>query len=322
MSVTEYRFGTLPDGRTVRGWQLVSSGGTVAEVVELGAALRRLSLSGKENLTMGFDTAAEYASNPAFAGVIVGRHAGRIGGGRFSLNGKEFRLPLNEGPNNHHGGVVGFSHRLWSGRTEGDSVVLEYTSPDGEEGFPGTVTVTALYRWTEADTLTLTMNAVCDRDTILSLTHHGYWNLSGDSSVADHTFQCTAEVFAAGNETCLPTGELVATADTPFDFRAPTALGQAWAGAHPQLIPGCGFDHTFLIPGNGLREMGRLSGGSVEMTVLSTLPGLHLYTGKLTHAALEAQFIPDAMHHPHFPSTILPAEQRWTHSIAYRFHRK
>lgn len=319
MPVTEYKFGTLSDGRPVTCRRLTSPGGAVAEVLDLGAALRLLSLPGSGNLTMGFDTAAEYEVNPCYAGVIVGRHAGRIGGGRFTLNGTEYPLALNEPPNNHHGGAVGFSHRLWAGRTEGDAVVLTYTSPHGEEGFPGTLTLTVTYQWTEDTTLSVTMDACCDRDTVASFTHHGYWNLSGEDTVEGHTFCTPAETFVAGDANCLPTGELPSVPGTPFDFRAPAVLGKAMAGSHPQLIPGCGFDHTFPVPGEGLREMGRLAAGGVELTVSSTLPGLHLYTGKEGWAALEAQFIPDAVHNPHFPSTVLPAGQWWQHTVCYRF---
>lgn len=318
MNISKTLFGRTTDGREVSCWRLTNGSGAALEVLDYGAATRRVEVFGR-NVSMSFDTVAQYEERTAYSGAIVGRHAGRIGGAVFDLNGKTYKLAVVDGPNHHHGGLEGFSHKIWQAETDGRRLSFRYTSPDGEEGFPGTLTVTAAYEWTAEATLTVTIDAICDRDTIASFTHHGYWNLSGEATVGNHQYQVHAPTFVAGDAHNLPTGKLVNVTGTPFDFRAPQVLGQVWQGDHPQIIPGCGFDHTFPVPGEGMRELGRLSCGDMELTVSSTLPALHLYTGKGTHAALEAQFIPDAIHHPSFPSTILPANQQWHHTIEYKF---
>ena len=306
MSVSKREFGILSDGRTVTCWRLTNGAGSAVEVLDYGAATREVEVFGR-NVAMKFDSVGNYEARTTYSGAIVGRHAGRIGGASFQLNGQEYKLAVVDGPNHHHGGLEGFSHKLWSVTAEGETLVCTYTAPDGEEGYPGTLTITVTYRWTGDTTLSVTLDAVSDKDTIASFTHHGYWNLSGEETVENHLYQVHAPVVVMGDEHTLPTGELVQVGGTGFDFRAPRAL------SGPVL------DHTFPVPGEGMRELGVLSGGGVELTVSSTLPALHIYTGVGSHAALEAQFIPDAIHHPNFPSTILRAGERWHHTIEYKF---
>lgn len=323
MSVTNRPFGVTADGRAVTCWRLTHPSGAAVEVLDFGATTRSVEIPGGSgacrSVCMGFETIGEYERSDAYSGAIVGRHAGRIRGAAFELDGVEHRLSVNHGIHHHHGGFEGFSHKVWQVTADGDKLICSYTSPDGEEGYPGTLTLTATYEWTGKRTLTLTLHALCDRDTVASFTHHGYWNLSGEKTISGHVYQVYAPTFVEADEAVLPTGNFVDVGGTPFDFRAPRLIGYPWEEKAPHLIENCGYDHTFPVPGEGLRELGALAANGLKMTVSSTLPALHIYTGKLTHAALEAQFIPDAVHHPNFPSTVLKADQPWHHVIEYRF---
>lgn len=323
MSISKQTFGTTSHGQPVTCWRLSNDAGAAVEVLDLGAATRSVEIPDRSNVLrqvcMGFDTVREYEESTAYSGAIIGRHAGRIGKGAFTLNGKEFSLAVNDGPNHLHGGSIGFSHRLWSVEAEENRLTLSYTSPDGEEGYPGTLTLTATYQWSGARTLTLTLDAHSDMDTVASFTHHGYWSLSPQEPLGEQYYQVHAPNVVMADKHMLATGELLAVDGTPFDFRTPQRLGRVWSEKHPQLVPNCGLDHTFPVPGHGMRELGSLSSRDLKLTVSSTLPTLHIYTGAFTHAALEAQFIPDAVHHSNFPSTVLPAGQRWHHVIEYKF---
>ncbi len=306
MSTTKRELGKRSDGRTVTCWQLSNSVGSSVEILDFGAATRMVEVFGR-NVSMSFDAVEKYEEHTTYSGAIVGRHAGRIGGASFMLNGREYKLAVVDGPNHHHGGLEGFSHKFWQVEADGEKLVCRYTSPNGEEGYPGTLTITVTYEWTADTTLTVTLDAACDQDTIASFTHHGYWNLSGEDTVSNHHYQVHAPAVVMSDEHTLPTGELADVSGTPFDFRT------------PRLLSGPVLDHTFPVPGEGMRELGTLSSNDMKVTVSSTLPALHIYTGVGSHAALEAQFIPDAIHHPNFPSTVLRAGERWHHIIEYKF---
>lgn len=306
MSISKREFGILSDGRTVTCWRLTNSSGAAVEVLDYGAATRAVEVLGR-SVGMSFDSVDKYEARTTYSGAIVGRHAGRIGNAEFTLNGTQYKLAVVDGPNHHHGGLEGFSHKLWDVEADGERLVCRCTSPDGEEGYPGTLTIAVTYEWTADATLTLTLDAVCDRDTVASFTHHGYWNLSGEDTIGNHQYQVHAPVVVMGDEHTLPTGELAEVGGTGFDFRSARPLSDQF------------LDHTFPVPGEGMRELGVLSAKDMALTVSSTLPALHIYTGVGSHAALEAQFIPDAIHHPNFPSTVLPAGQRWHHIIEYKF---
>ena len=308
MSISKQSFGFTSDGREISCWRLTNSAGNSVEVLDYGAATRRVEVFGR-NVGMSFDSADRYEARTTYSGAIVGRHAGRIGGACFELNGRQYKLAVVDGPNHHHGGLEGFSHKLWQVEAVDGKLVCTYTSPDGEEGYPGTLTITVTYEWTADSVLTVTLDAVCDQDTVASFTHHGYWNLSGSESLDDHVYQVHAPTVVMGDENTLPTGELAEVEHTAYDFRTPRTLSNQF------------LDHTFPVPGSGMRELGTLSCQDMKLTVSSTLPALHIYTGVGSHAALEAQFIPDAVHHDNFPSTVLRAGERWHHIIEYRFTR-
>lgn len=321
--ITARVFGRTAEGRIVTSFRVPGPDGLLAEILDWGAVLREVTVPGLPgSACLGFASMREYEASGSYAGAVVGRHAGRIARGCFCLNGREYHLACNDGPNHLHGGPGGLARQIWSASPEGDVLLLRIESPDGQEGYPGELTVTARYSW-RGHELILDLEATSSADTVLSLTQHGYWNLSGERSAAGHLFRTAADTFAVTDRNNLVTGELRPVQGTPFDFRVPVALGQVWEGAYPQLIPGCGFDHTFPVPGAGMRELGSLYApvSGFGMTICSDLPCLHLYTGLRSHAALEAQFIPDAVHHPEFPSVLLPAGRVWKHSIGWRFFR-
>ena len=323
MSISKRPFGVTADGQPVTCWRLTQSGGAAVEVIDFGASTIAVEVPDHSgvcrSVCMGFHSVEAYEKSDAYSGAVVGRHAGRIRNGAFSMGEEAYQLSKNQSEHHLHGGFTGFSHRIWDVREDGDRLTCALYSCSGEEGYPGNLSVTVSYQWTGEKELTVTMDARSDADTLVSLTHHGYWNLSGERTVSEHTLQINAPIFVEADEAVLPTGELPAVEETPFDFRAGRVIGNAWEANGPGLFSGYGYDHTFPVPGEGLRELGTLSAAGMRMTVLSTLPTLHVYTGKRTHVALEAQFIPDAVHHAEFPSTVLRAGERWHHVIQYRF---
>ena len=332
MKITTRSFGTTRGGQEVLCIRMEHDSGIVAEVLNYGAVLRALWVpvgEGTVQVCKGYETLEEYEAGDAYLGAVVGRCAGRIAGGRFTLNGVEYQLPRNQGENHLHGGLEGFDRKVWDVQMLPWGVRLFRCAQDGEEGYPGAVEVSATYLFEEDGALSLRFDALALDDTILSLTHHGYWNLEGEgsTSVADHRFSTPADCFAEIGAGSIPTGEMIPTSNTPFDFAAPTALGERWDQDHPQIAAGSGFDHTFLVPGKGLRPMCRLEcpANGLCLEVSATTPGVHLYTGNFlkptprSAAALECQFIPDAPNHHQFPSIELPKGKRWEHQIQYRF---
>ena len=332
MKITTRPFGTTRNGEQVVCVRMEQENGLAAEALSYGATLRALwvpTAQGPLSVCKGYETLEEYQEGTCYLGAVVGRCAGRIAGGRFTLKGREYQLPCNQGENHLHGGVEGFDRKVWETQLLPDGVAFTRLSPDGEEGYPGAVEVKAEYRMEGEGTLTLRLEARALDDTILSLTHHGYWNLGGTQrdSVGDHLFSTPARQFVEIRPDCIPTGTFLDTQGTPFDFSTPTPLGSRWDEDCPQLKAGSGFDHTFPVPGEGLRPLCTLEcpDSGVKLQVRSTMPGIHLYTGNFLEpvprsaAALEAQFIPDAPHHPQFPSIFLEKGQNWEQEIQYRF---
>lgn len=331
MKITARPFGITRGGQPVHCIRMEHDSGITAEVLSYGAILRALwvpTAAGPVQVCAGCETLAEYEAGSCYPGAVVGRCAGRIDGGRFLLNGREYQLPRNQSGNHLHGGVEGFDRKVWNVQLlpKNRGVRFFRRSEDGEEGYPGAVQVSAAYLFEEDGALTLRLDALAEADTILSMTHHGYWNLAGKGSVGGHLFTTPADRFAAIRPDGVPTGALIPVAGTPFDFTRPAALESRWDQDHPQLAAGSGFDHTFLVPGRGLRPVCRLEcpDNGLCLEVRATLPGIHLYTGNFLEpvrrgaAALEAQFIPDAPNHPAFPSVELARGRRWEHQIQYR----
>ena len=345
-------FGSLPDGRTVEAVVLANDNGMRVRILAYGALLQELTVPGRDgpaDVVLGYDGIEGYLEAPNYFGVTVGRYANRIGNARFTLDGTEYQLAQNDGPNSLHGGVQGFDKRLWTiadvrSDAEGASVTLTYVSPDGEEGYPGTLSVTATYTLSETDELTVDYHATTDKPTIVNLTNHAYFNLAGAGSsvsVLDSVLTIPADSYTPVDETLIPTGEFTPVEGTAFDFRMPTRIGDRIRdGGDEQLRFGRGYDHNWVVspaPVEGTQLLARLEdpGSGRVMDVLSNQPGVQFYSGNFLDATvtgksgaiyrqgdalcLEPQIFPDTPNKPEFGSARLDPGQTYANRIVYRF---
>ncbi|MEV0232469.1 aldose epimerase family protein [Nonomuraea sp. NPDC050786] len=308
-------FGTLPSGESVEQVEL-SSGRLRAEVLTYGAIVRSLEVSGR-NVVLGLDTLEDYQTRSRYFGAVVGRYGNRIANGRFTLDGVEYELPLNNGAASLHGGIEGFDKKVWSieERTDG-SVTLKLVSPDGDEGYPGTLTVWVTYTL-EDDALRIDYAMETDAPTVVNLTNHSYFNLKGEGDVRDHVVQLAADHYLPVDEHKIPTGELAPVKGTPFDFTEPHAVAERYDGQ---------YDHCFVFSGEGCK----VTAGGLTMEVTTTEPGVQFYTGSMLDATatpygpfaglcLETQHFPDSPNQPQFPSTVLRPGERRTSTTSYKF---
>lgn len=337
-------FGETKDGSPVSRYRLARPRLRV-DILDYGGVISRIDTPDREgnwaNVVLGASNVAGYEASDAHFGAIIGRYANRIAGGRFHLDGREYRLPLNAGRNTMHGGTRGFDRRIWQViRADDASLVLGYRSVDGEEGFPGNLDVEVAYTLSDDATLRIDYSARTDRPTIVNLTNHSYFNLSGEGSgdVMRHRVAIAAEHYLPTDAGQIPTGEIRPVAGTAFDFREPEALGTRIRNADPQLVFGHGYDHTFV-----LRDPGRLRHAACaldpssgrRLDVATTQPGLQLYTANMLDGTVtgsggrpyragdavcfEAQGFPDAPNRPDFPSTTLRPGTIFTATTTYRF---
>jgi len=345
-------FGALPDGTEIESVVLTGKNGVSARIVTLGAALQ--SLKGPDrsghnaDVTLGYDDAASYATHPNFWGQTVGRYANRIAGGRFTLDGKTYQLPQNDKTNSLHGGTVGFDKHVWQIVDVGDAggvakVALRMVSPAGDQGYPGTLTVTATYALDDRGDLTIDFDATTDAPTIVNLTNHALFNLAGEGApggVLSHRMTVAAQRYTPVNDLLIPTGELRPVAGTPFDFTKPRVLDEAVRdGRDPQIVIGRGIDHNFVLdagktaePKLAVRLEDPRSGRVLE--VLTDQPGIQIYTGnfldgtlvgKNRHVyrmgdgiALEPQLFPDTPNQPAFGSARVDPGKPYHHRMVYR----
>ena len=295
------------------------------------------------DIVLGFDTVEPYRSSvkKPYLGVTLGRYAGRIANGRFTLDGVEHLLAKNNGPNHNHGGVTGFDKVVWNAKQLRNGVQLDYTSPDGEEGYPGTLKARVTYTLTDAHELIIDYRATTDRATPVNLSNHTYFNLAGEGSdtVLDHELMIDAEEMLAIDKTSVPTGKITSVAGTPFDFRHSKPVGRDINQTNEQLARGSGYDHTFVLnPKKGAKKPAATlyeETSGRKMQVFTDQPGLQLYTANFLDGSLngksgkpylkrgslclETQHFPDSPNQPKFPNTILrPSETYQTRTI-YQF---
>ncbi len=345
--VDEKSWGTLPDGEVVTLFTLTNDRGSQARVMTWGGVLQSLQIADREGrideVVLGLDTLADYVERSRNFGSTVGRYAGRIANGRFDLDSQTIQLDVGTSLHSTHGGPIGFAKRNWSGRAdetaEGPGVVLTLVSADGDQGFPGRLTISVTYRLTHDDRLTIDYLALTDRPTVLNPTNHSYFNLSSDPErlVLDHDLRIVADAFAAYAPDKIVTGELRPVAGTPFDFRQPKPIGRDLGAGDEQLRIGGGYDHSFAVLGQqgALRQAGVLSdavsGRSLE--VWTTEPALHVYTANTVDLvgrggaayrphcgiALETQHYQNSPNRPMFPSTVLRPGETFRSRTEYRF---
>lgn len=352
-TATRAAFGALKDGTKVEAVILSNGAGVSAKIMTLGATLQSLVVPDKaghkDDVVLGYDTAQEYLSRPNYFGASIGRYANRIAKGRFSLDGKAYTLETNDGPNSLHGGTKGFDKRMWkidSVSSGPDAkVVFSYVSADGEDGFPGQLKVTATYSLNEQNELKLEYRATTSKPTVLNLTNHSYFNLSGNDArdVMGDLVTLHAERMTPVDATLIPTGERRAVANTPFDFRTAHVVGTRIRDARDQQIRyGRGYDHNFIIDGAAgtLRPAAvveePVSGRVMELS--TTAPGVQFYTGNFLDGTffgksqrayrqgdaicLEPGVFPDSPNHPDFPTSRLNPGQTYVNTIVYKFRTK
>jgi aldose 1-epimerase len=264
-------------------------------------------------------------------GAIAGRYANRIGGGRFTLDGREYRLPTNDGRNTLHGGPRGFAYLVWQAEPDGETLRLTLHSPDGDQGFPGALDAVVEYRL-DGDALVIDYAATADAPTVVNLTNHAYFNLSGEASVLKHVLHVPSSRITALDAELIPTGEIRDIAGTPLDFRTPTAIGARIGEPNDQLQRGGGYDLNYVLadaPRAAPALAATLSAGGMVMTVLTTEPGLQFYSGNFLRGApfawrsaccLETQHFTDSLNHPAFPTTVLRPGERFASRTVYRFN--
>lgn len=345
MKITSQKFDS-PLG-VITHYTLTNDSGASVTLSSLGAGIVSVLVPDKsgtiENVVLGYKDAAAYIADGPCAGKIPGRFANRIARGHFTLDGKEYTLAINNGPNALHGGPEGFMNRIWDSSTDSDnSVIFKYVAKDGEEGYPGNLTAKARYTWSDNNELTLELTAGTDAPTVINLTNHVYFNLDGEGSgtVLNHEMKLNADYYLPTDETQIPTGELAPVDGTPMDFREFKTIGQDIHADFEPLKIGKGYDHCWVVRDHAKGEMKEvaelrapLSGR--ELVVMTTQPGMQIYTGNWLEGcpesisggnyhdydgvAIECQNYPDAPNHPEFPNPVLRPGEEFNETIKFIF---
>ena len=341
-------FGKTADGTPVEIYTLKNANGMTAKIMTYGGIVQSLMVPDKTgkmgDVVLGYDTLEGYLTNSPYFGALIGRYGNRIAKGHFTLDGQTYTLATNNGPNSLHGGLKGFDKVVWKvvraeNTRKGPQLELSYTSVDGEEGYPGTLKVTALYTLTSKNGLRVDFTATTDKDTIVNLTQHSYFNLAGQGDALGHEIYINADKFTPVDSTLITTGELRPVDGTPFDFRTPATIGSRVNMTDEQLKCGGGIDHNWVInkKAGELGLMARVYEPTTgrTMEVFSTEPGLQFYCGNFLDGTIhgkygqvypyrgtvcmEPQHYPDSPNHPEFPSTELKPGEVYHNTIIYQF---
>jgi aldose 1-epimerase len=347
-SVTSAPFGSIDEG-PVRIWTLTNGRGVRIRILNYGGIIQSVEVPDRRgrlaNITLGFDNLDDYVTKSPYFGCITGRYANRIARGRFTLDGTEYQLPINNDPNSLHGGDRGFDKHNWATEPfrHGSSVglVMRYVSPDGDQGYPGRLSAKVTYTLTNGNALRMDYRATTNKATVVNLTNHAYWNLEeeGAGTIDNHKLQLRASRYTPVDPTLIPTGAIDPVAGTPMDFRRPTAIGARNRDSFEQLVIGRGYDHNWVLDrrSHGLE----LAAKAVDhktgraLSVLTTEPGIQFYAGNFLDGtligtsgrmyrqgdgfALETQHYPDSPNQPHFPSTVLRPGQVYRTTSVYQF---
>ena len=349
MKIKKQAFGTLADGTVVDLYTLVNEQGMKATITNYGGIIVSLTAPDRDgkmgDVVLGLDTLDQYATRNPFFGCLVGRFGNRIAQGKFTLDGVEIVLEKNAGPNHLHGGLKGFDKKVWQARgfesDTGPALKLTYTSPDGEEGYPGTLSVKVVYTLRDDNALQIAYTATTDKPTIVNLTNHSYFNLSAGAAqdILEHEMMINADRFTPVDGTLIPTGELRSVEGTPLDFRRSTPIGARVDADDEQLKYGGGYDHNWIVNGQPgeLRLAARVTepGSGRVMEVHTTEPAIQFYSGNMWPPSmpgkggatyvrrcglcLETQHYPDSPNKPEFPTTTLRPGETYQTTTVYAF---
>jgi aldose 1-epimerase len=342
-------FGRTPEGQAVELFTFRNSNGVQVRAMTYGAVIVSITAPDRtgalDDIVLGFDTLEPYLTKSPYFGAVVGRYGNRIANGRFTLDGAAYQLATNDGPNHLHGGPKGFARVVWTAdpfqSTDGVGVTFSYTSADGDEGYPGTLTASVTYTLDDQNRLSVDYKATTDKATVVNLTQHSYFNLGGANArdILSHVVQIDADRFTPVDATLIPTGQLAPVQGTPFDFRSPTPIGARIDQPDEQLVRGKGYDHNFVLNRSGAGRVHAVhvlepaSGRTLD--VETTEPGVQFYTGNFLDGTLtgkggrvyghrsgfclETQHFPDSPNHPAFPSTVLRPGQTFQSKTVFAF---
>lgn len=345
-------YGTTKDGQIVHEYTLTNESQMEVKIITYGGIITSIRVPDRNglfaNIALGFENLEKYQSDHPFFGAIAGRYANRIANSKFTLDGTEYIIAQNDGPNSLHGGLKGFDKVVWNGEAVSDAsntgVRLSYHSRDGEEGYPGDLNVVVTYWLTPYNEIKIDYELTANARTVANVTNHSYFNLKGEGNgtIYDHIIMLNADYYTPTDETLIPTGEIAPVDDTPFDLRHPKIIGAGQRSSHPQIMTAKGYDHNFVLNRDGLHdgEIGLAarvyepSSGRV-MEVWTTEPGVQFYGGNFLESnfvgtsgrvyrqsdglALETQHFPDSPNKPDFPSTVLEPNETYHSTTIYKF---
>lgn len=342
MKITKSDFGNTNTGENIYIYHMENTSGAYVEVINFGCRLVKIVVPNREgqltDVCLGLDSSEDYTNDNASLGAIVGRVANRIKDGHFTLNGKDYQLAINNGTNHLHGGIVGYGSKVWDAKIKDDKLIFTMHSADGEEGYPGNLTLTVTYSWSEDNEFSILYEASTDEDTLLNVTSHGYFNLNGEGNgdILSHELFIDADYITELDDSQAPTGTMIPVEGTPFDFRTMHAIGKSIHSDYDQFKKFGTYDHNFVINGTGLREAAVLQSkeSGIRMTCFTDQPGLQLYVANQpmdlpgkngknyashTSVCLETQHFPDAINHENFPSIVLHPEEPFRSKTLYHF---
>jgi aldose 1-epimerase len=350
-TVTKEPFGSV-NGKAVDIYTLTNSNGMEVKILTYGGIIQSVKVPDRhkhfENVTLGFDNLTDYVERSPYFGCITGRYANRIALGRFTLDGVTYQLPINNPPNSLHGGTVGFDKHVWAAtviqNNDGVGLKLTDTSPDGDQGYPGTLESEVVYLLTDRNQIRMDYRATTDKATVVNLTNHAYWNLEGEGSgsIDDHVLKLNASHYTPVDPTLIPTGAIDPVAGTPMDFTRSTAIGDRIRDSFEQLVIGRGYDHNWVLDRHGPNDTSMICAARVlepdsgrVLEIFTTEPGIQFYSGNFLDGtlvgtsgrmyrqgdgfALETQHYPDSPNKPNFPSTVLRPGQVYKTSTIYQF---
>lgn len=340
MSITKVKYGEK-DGKEVFLYTLDNGKGLKAEILNYGGIVKSLIYKGTD-VVCGKDTLEQYLDNEGYFGALIGRNSNRLGKSKITISNKEYTLFANDGDNNLHGGKEGFDKKVWSAKSidkDEPKLVLSYISPDGEEGFPGKAKIKVTYTLTDENALKISYEAKCDKDTVMNLTNHSYFNLNGHSSgsIDEHKLTLNALFYTPNTSECMPAGEILSVKNTAFDFTEGKTFKEAFSSDDKQIKMFGGLDHNMVLDGSGYRYIGKLVGDKtkIKMEIYTDLPGVQIYSGNAintetvckdgvkypTHGAacFETQYFPNSMENSHFPSIVLKKGEKYKTTTEYKF---